>query len=1502
MAIYIDVIARMDERRRKRDIERLKRDYADAGEDAGRLFGRGVEKAEHKVEQTTQKIAGSLDKVKKANESNVAAQEKHTRASKEWVAAMKAQEAASDRMIAKERELNKLLEQGETDMKKVEAAGRGVLRAKKDLRDADERLIESGFKVNEANRASAASARELTSAYRDSTVAFREHARASKDVDHAFASMADKMREMHDAESGLAGMQKGIQGIGTAAFLTSRGLATIAVPPALLLLGDALKVAATAAGSLYMIPAAATAAAAGIGTLQIATAGFADTIKEVGDPEKFAAAIQTLAPNAQQAALAIRDLVNGPLTELKTATQDAFFSGISDQIDKLGAQYTPAIQGLTTSIAGSFNQMMTSVGNQLMEPQNIVNVQTTIDNIALAFQNAAPAAASFSQAFIDIMTVGSDFLPGMGTGIANLAQNFADFISEARQTGELRTWIEDGLGALSAIADTLWDLGNTIFQIFSEDGPQSINEFKDSMEGVNQIIHLLTDGFGELANENQSVNADIRDEWNQSTGAAGAFRDAMYDIPDAATDAFNGIGQAVQKMTQFVGDQFTKAINWVIDQVNKLPDWFTGGHEIPHVQPRQVDAPWQLDRGDYAGGRDYYARDHPPDSTPARRNRSGQPLGRTRTTSDRNRAGNAGPPNRRDVPAAPADDSGRKPSETDILNDIKSKMDPGAYTVDPFGGMNIPPGMDMSAIPTTGGPTGPSMYPSAGSGQTTGYDALMPGAKSLEAVVREQFPELGTIGGVRGDAHPDHPSGRALDIMIPGGTTMGGANPEGKALGDQIWDFLMSTGAVDPNGSLWQTMTGGNHFDHIHARLAEGMENATTDSLYSPLAYGGGSPYEQGSLGYYEADQGAIIDARNNVIDRAHTLEEAKQDLLAMEQSGLKSEEELADQRWKVRQAEEDWRASQRKLGEEMNGQFKKLDQDTKSTLGQIGAEIDADFGISQGLAGIADNLTRFLGNLAFAPMMGQLSAIQAANPIQGGHGMLGMMGAQNIASGRSPFFGRQLGSGNNGGLASIFGGAGANAGLGVGATQPGANWEAIAHGESGGNWQINTGNGFYGGLQFTQSSWEAAGGTQYAERADLASKEQQIAVAEQLLAMQGPGAWPDTFVAAPGFSEGGLIGGAAPGKTTVRDMDPYGMGMGWPLVGDNGPWVDLDNPPGLRPLPLSMIGEDLGSNPLGVRNYTFSSGIPQRKIHYSPSVKLDPSMTGYAKKPPFHVYPQMGIDHPLKINGPNAKVRPGDIFSELIYNALGGRGFGVGDPNGARNGGHIRGPGSSTSDSIPAYLSNGEYVVNARAASIFGPLLEHINGFQNGGLVDQFGNPTAAGPAPGPTQIGGIAPAAPSPGNAGPGLGGSAMDAMMGATAGLDMMAPGAGQAAATGMKLANRAIQYGGQVAAIGVQGLMETFLPTGASELANNNWLTRLAGGIAGVRPALPNTAGQPGTQTPPLTPMQVNPNTTAHGAGAGRPPGPQNGVYIENYHVDTSEDRAGQDLARWGPGQW
>lgn len=69
--------------------------------------------------------------------------------------------------------------------------------------------------------------------------------------------------------------------------------------------------------------------------------------------------------------------------------------------------------------------------------------------------------------------------------------------------------------------------------------------------------------------------------------------------------------------------------------------------------------------------------------------------------------------------------------------------------------------------------------------------------------------------------------------------------------------------------------------------------------------------------------------------------------------------------------------------------------------------------------------------------------------------------------------------------------------------------WNKVAACESTSNWSINTGNGFYGGLQFTQSTWEAYGGTAYAPRADRATKDQQIAVAEKVLKAQGPRAWP---------------------------------------------------------------------------------------------------------------------------------------------------------------------------------------------------------------------------------------------------------------------------------------------------------------------------------------------------------------------------------------------------------
>ena len=85
--------------------------------------------------------------------------------------------------------------------------------------------------------------------------------------------------------------------------------------------------------------------------------------------------------------------------------------------------------------------------------------------------------------------------------------------------------------------------------------------------------------------------------------------------------------------------------------------------------------------------------------------------------------------------------------------------------------------------------------------------------------------------------------------------------------------------------------------------------------------------------------------------------------------------------------------------------------------------------------------------------------------------------------------------------------------------------WDALAQCESGGNWSTNTGNGFSGGLQFTQSTWAAHGGTGSAANA---SREQQIAVAQKVQASQGWGAWPACS------AKLGLSGGAAAAPASV--------------------------------------------------------------------------------------------------------------------------------------------------------------------------------------------------------------------------------------------------------------------------------------------------------------------------------------------------------------------------------
>ena len=137
---------------------------------------------------------------------------------------------------------------------------------------------------------------------------------------------------------------------------------------------------------------------------------------------------------------------------------------------------------------------------------------------------------------------------------------------------------------------------------------------------------------------------------------------------------------------------------------------------------------------------------------------------------------------------------------------------------------------------------------------------------------------------------------------------------------------------------------------------------------------------------------------------------------------------------------------------------------------------------------------------------------------------------------------------------AVLGGGSIALAGQAAAATD--GEWDQVARCESGGNWAINTGNGYYGGVQFAAGTWASHGGGEFAPTAQLATREQQIVIAERVLATQGRGAWP-------------VCGGPLSGPTP-REVLPTPAGMDAPLdaPGINGEPAPLAPPPADAPPP----------------------------------------------------------------------------------------------------------------------------------------------------------------------------------------------------------------------------------------------------------------------------------------------------------------------------------------------
>lgn len=1542
MAIHIDIIAELREIELRRAARRLKAEAERLGTDMSKIIDRGFDttKAVKSLDRETDALVNlrdawsRYDKVIKNTNSTAGQQRK---AMEDLAKAVRGADAASisftettEREIKRTRDNIEVIDANtkafkdfRAEMENSRAEIGKVRQANTALIDSNKTLTRSFDQVTDANAkttreqdkynrmvADGVSSRETLirqsnsvrdsytkeqRAIRDATMALSDHEEAQRKQAQRDAQRASSRRKNNLHPGAWAARNLGA--------LTPLGVVT---PTLVLPLGIAFTQVANAAvaasQAVALLPAALTAGAAAMGTIKMATSGFADTIGALaeGDLEKFAENIQKLSPNAQQAALSIQNLFP-LLRDLQQNVQDAFFTDAGEMIHNLVGTYEPVIRNMTVGIASTMNQGMKLVFDQLMTPQVQGDIVAITNNIVSSFRALLPAIQPLTQAFTDLTAVGSSILPGMASDMAEVARSFADFIGKARESGELEKFMTTGWEAIKAVGSVILDFGQMLYDVFGLKSQADIDAFKETMRDFTDVVGLLLSTMKILFTD---IGNAARAVWNflapvngaiESVGGLEQILASLIEIylgarlitglAKAAT-AFGTFGRAATETADVVAAAGTKAgtgfaanlatalraFGWaalgviiakeITDSINAniQANKFTNAPDVYGDESGRM-TPWEwMNRAEAGTGelerRQNYLRSALPNwsqqdlldkeftppwgapGKPATADELGAGMEATRPgyNGPHGTRGPAGPPPGPGVPGAypgpfavppPPPEDGNKPSESDILDAAMAALDPSQYRVDPYGGAGPP----------------------------------------------------------------------------------GAANP-----------YAM-IGAPPP----------------------------------------GTSPFERG---YYEAvDPQKLIEADRKVQTAAHDLEEDRKKRLALEQTGLGSAEEINDAKWK--ELEDQWKlqSAQADLVEAQQGTWKKLydvaDEYT-SLMEGIGAGLDKDFGISKGLPGIADNLVRFIGALATAPMMSHLAMISAAQggPARTGSGLIGIAAQQgafgpqytlegqiaaemaengvspsamppgiapasypgstvpgsgpyssdaallanvpagqytqeargdltqgladcssavedlvNLMDGR-PTAGASMYTGNAaqwltergflpgrggpgdfrvgfnsghmqatlpggtpfnwgsseaaaaggrdgslgaddpsftdhyyrpagysggpagspatpGGFSSLstpFGSipiplpvtivGGAMGGGGGGglpfpgmppglATSPtsgspsGTNWEAIMQAEAGGDggWQANTGNGFYGGLQFLQSTWDQFKLPGMPGRADLATKEQQIAVAERVLAAQGPGAWPNTYhLGAP--NKHGPTNPANPAAPANRPAPPFQTGT------FDGPFPEWLPP-----------GTTVAQNNTGRPQQVLPPGFPT-------------------------------------IMGPN-----------------------VGMPGG--------------------------------------------------------GPP----PGPPPPQYGGVSQPSIPGGSAASGGG------VAGAAAGaLDMMMPGAGAAASLAMQEISRAIKYGGQLAGIGVQGLMETFLPTGGSELANSNWITRIAGAAAGMAPQLPNIAGkataeglsgmaQQQAQLPMMQAPQPVPGATN-----------QTGVHIENYNVVSTEDRAGQDLARWNmPGK-
>ena len=1563
MAIHIDILAHLNQRKLMMEGEQLKR-YVDSLEsDINRRLEKGAIGRSAKVVRANNQVLASYDRTINASDAATRARERETLATESLAKAEeeviflagKLKRARAEKSIQKWTEAlegaTKGLESAKRELKSSQLARvraeQAAAKSTRDLTLAKRVSTETSKAQREADAAAARELEKLTSVQEDAKKALvsygaahylnealirreiatnknaiestrgmqrgfdnaseslirygREHqktvdmmnsgkvtsAQLAAQVERtgdAYRAMERNVRDAtrslrtHLAEEAKSASQfsfgRGRRGMPDPAGAVARNLGALTplgtVTPALLLpLGTGFVAVAqgivAAANSLWLLPAALTAGAAGMGTMKLATMGLSDAFTAMMDfnnPDKFAESLRLLSPAAQQFMLSVQQLVPA-FMEVKNAVQDTFFAGMPQLVNGLARTYRDAFGDMSVGVAQVFNEMFMTIGNVLQDPKAKQSVGMMFDGIVESFRALMPMIGPLTQAFVQIASVGTQVLPSITDDIAGAVVKFSEFVGEATATGDLKKWMEQGWEAVKALGEVVAYTGRMLYDVFGLHGPNDIARFKETLFG-------LIDGFGVVLGAIEkffhgivvAINTIADSPALKAATQALAIR--MSPVGGVLTfilDHLGGIETALAVlagggMMLKIGVSFYKwgvlikdAITWLglfkASLATVAPAAGAAGAAGGAAAAAGVTA-----AGAAAGG-GFAAK-----AAKAIKGFGWVGIG---------------------LSIAQLLEQGLRDGSGGWRDALADGFDPGKilnpnYWLDKF--IDTPASRRDRAEQA---------------GELPGHE---PGVNPPEPVWGTgqgvQAPgSLDSLGQAWGQI-PDIPPG-GFDVPVP--------NPGGGAKPDIPFDRYSLQNI--PLGQF-----GGAQWGPPDPR-----------SLMSQL-----TPAQLSEKGYgYVVDPQSVFDAESRLNQQRAAVEEARARVLELAQDNQATEQQKIQAQNNVTEQERSYLKSQVEYLEAQRGTWKKINdsiRDQTNMLDGLGAEIDADFGISKGLPGIAENLTKFLANLVAAPMYGALAGVRAAGGELGGG--KGLIGAAALGGAFGPQYMQPKATEQPGTPATPT----LPGPLPAGAATPGA---------------MATGSPTSGAPLMAESGFTVKPGLNPKNVSTAGLQPQSMALLSLIQGMPQFAGIPLTSgYRAPGSpADRNPNGGTYPWHPGGRGLD-LGLNANDPVqsaLGDqlnsflnankdkfgiyNTLWKVKDHfdhlhialKEGVSPLqeyltkngtmpPLaggatsatgSLAGIPIPLPVTIVGGTTGTGGLPGLTPPSSPSSPSAQTASGSAGS---ILGGMTGSSAPA---GGAIQVPLGSSVTDvLLGNMAGGGGAGTASAPSARPA-TVGAGGRSTEQAAldfarsnwmamsekarAAAIARGEYkpdgtpIVKGAAAPLPASLPSPGQGAPTPWSLPPLTTPFPATPAAGasvgapPLAPGGYAPpgAGPTqigaavgpPEGMGSGFGGfsggllgaaqSAIgSAIQAAGVGADMMGGGgagsavAGALAQIGIEELNRAIAFAGQAAGIGVSGLMETFLPTGGSELANNNWFTRILGGVVGMRPLLPNFA--------------------------------------------------------------